>query len=163
MDRLKAIIIILLLVAMMFVPFPLFLGEKTFLAAILHHIWHCNWFHLAINCISVWLIVSRQKGYSMLAEAWGIASISYIFAATPVVGFSNILFAMSGIQAANYGKAYWKQPATWSFFVVMIAMAFFPMFSTTTHLASFGIGYLFSLTKRTIKTILNDYERILGR
>lgn len=163
MDRIKSVSIIVVLVAMMFVPFPSFLGEKTFYAALLHHLWHGNWFHLAVNCLSVWLIVTPEKKISEIVLCWFLASVSYIFATSLVVGFSNILFAMSGMQAARYGKAYWRQPATWTFLAVMLVMSFFPVFSATTHIAAFILGYLFGGIKHIIEPLLVDYERIACR
>ena len=100
---------------------------------------------------------------SEMFPAWVAASLSYVFAPGPVLGFSNILFAIAGIDAARRPRSWWTQPATITFFVTMIAMAFFPAFSAVTHIVSFLLGFLYGAVRRVLTKAFSDYGRIAGR
>lgn len=157
------IVIIVLLIAAMIAPRPEFLSHKCFLSAVSHHFWHVNIFHLAVNSLAIWLAVPPGRSTSEMLPAWIAASLSYVFAGTPALGFSNILFAIAGMDAARRSRSWWTQPATITFFVTMFAMAFFPMFSAVTHIASFVLGFLYGAVRRVLTKTLSDYGRISGR
>ena len=156
-------ILIVLLVAAMIAPRPEFLSHRSFFSAVGHHFWHVNVFHLAVNSIGIWLAVSPRRRMSEMLPAWVAASLSYVFATGPVLGFSNILFAIAGMDAARRPPSWWKQPATITFFATMLLMVFLPAFSAVTHIASFALGFLYGFVRKVLAKTLSDYGRVSGR
>lgn len=144
----------------MIAPRPEFLSQRCFLSAVLHHFWHVNVFHLAVNSIAIWLAVSPRRRMSEMFPAWAAASLSYAFAPGLVLGFSNILFALMGMDSAVRPRSWWKQPATITFFATMLLMAFLPMFSAVTHIVSFALGFVYGFVRKVLKKTLSDYGRI---
>ena len=142
------------------VPVPEWMEEGVSLrCALTHHFWHGNAFHLAANSIALlsfaWVL---PRWYRLLPAAFVAASLSIIFATRPVIGFSNIIFAMSGLCAPKV-KGYWKSHATWVFIGVMIGMLLIPRFSAMTHIASFVAGFVFGGIGETLRRTANDCRR----
>ena len=144
----------------MLAPRPEYLSRMCFLSALSHHFWHINIFHLVANSFGTWLAVSPRRCMSELLLAWIMASLSYLFATGPVIGFSNILFALMGMDSANKPKSWWTQPTTIIFFVTMVSMIFFPAFSAVTHITSFLMGFVYGSVTRAIRKTAADYGRI---
>lgn len=160
MDALKKTVILIILVTLMLVPTPGWLNDVCVLSALTHHFFHANWFHLSANSLAFWVAFPRGRRMSELILAWVLASISYAVTTDPVIGFSNILFAIAGLSAASASREYWKNPATWVFIAVMAAMAFLPMFSASTHIVAFVLGLLVGALRKNIKRATDDYKRI---
>lgn len=154
------IVLIVILIAAMIAPRPEYLSSKCLLSAVTHHFWHVNIFHLAVNSIGIWLAVSPRRSMSEMLPAWAAASLSYAFATGPVLGFSNILFAIAGMDAARRPLSWWKQPATIAFLATMLLMAFLPIFSAVTHIASFLLGFLYGAVRRVLAKTVSDYGRV---
>ena len=157
------VVLIVLFVAAMIAPRPEYLSAKCLLAAVSHHFWHVNVFHLAVNAIGTWLAVSPRRSMSEMLPAWVAASLSYVFAPGPVLGFSNILFALAGMDAARRPRSWWKQPSTIAFLATMLLMVFLPAFSAVTHIASFLLGFLCGAVRRAVAKTLSDYGRVAGK
>lgn len=155
--------LIVLLIAAALVPRPEFLAQKSIFSAVTHHFWHVNVFHLAVNSIGIWLAVSPGRRMSEMLPAWVAASLSYVFAPGPVLGFSNILFALAGMDAARRPRCWWTQPTTLAFLATMLLMVFLPAFSAYTHIASFALGFLYGAVRKAVNQTLSDYGRIARR
>ena len=91
-----------------------------------------------------------------------IGSISYCFALKPVIGFSNILYAMMGLRTPYFRSSWWKQPSVILFLIITLAMVFIPQFSATTHIASYIIGVLVAAIIRFSKDLDYDTRRAAG-
>lgn len=149
---------------MMFVPVPDCLLSMSGPAPFIHHFFHANVFHFAVNALALWLILNPKSGMPLwyLLLAYGIGCLSYFVALKPVIGFSNILFALSGLRTPSLKSGWWKQPSTITFLSMMLLMCFLPMFSATTHIASFLIGVIISSNLRYLKQLDNDARRATG-
>lgn len=142
------------------VPVPGWMDEGLSLrCALTHHFWHANVFHLAANGFALLVFAwAFPKWYRLLPAAFVAASFSTIFATQPVIGLSNIIFAMSGLCAPKV-KGYWKLHTTWIFIGVMIGMLLIPRFSAMTHIASFIAGFVFGGIGEAIRRTANDCRR----
>lgn len=158
-----AALLIALALVYALVPVPEWMGEGVSLrCALTHHFWHANVFHLAANGLALlsfaWVL---PRWYRLLPLAYLAASLSIIAATKPVVGLSNIMFAMSGLCAPMV-KGYWKRKETWTFVAVMLTMLFVPRFSATTHIASFVAGFALGHLRKTIRRTIDDCRRAGG-
>lgn len=118
---------------------------------------HANLLHLAINCLSIWVVFAPHKKDNTPALIVGliIAVLVYPFALKPVVGFSNVLYAIIGFRSPSFKSAWWRHPSVLLFLAITIAMIFIPHFSATTHMAAFALGVICSYLRRTINNYLN--------
>ena len=98
----RAIILILFLVFIL-VGCPGYLADPSvnvWLKAVSYHLFHANIFHLAANLLSVWFIFrvmpyrSDVQNAKDLAFGFIIATLAYFVAMRPVVGISNIIYAV---------------------------------------------------------------------
>ena len=145
------------------VPVPAWMREGASLrCALLHHFWHANVFHLAANSLVLlsfgWAV---RRWYGLLPWAYAAASLSVLVAARPVIGFSNIIFAMSGLCATEV-KGYWEKRETWVFIGMMAGMLFIPRLSAATHIASFAGGLALGFIRKTIRRTADDCRRAGG-
>lgn len=125
-----------------------------------HHFFHAGFWHLLVNSFSTWVLLKRfcLKEFTI---AWVIASLSYIFSPLPVIGFSNIIYALIGLRTPSFSSSWWKHPTTIVFFVATILMAFIPNISFVTHWVSLGLAIAVSALTRTIKQSIEDGARYL--
>ena len=147
----------------MLAPVPQWMGQGHVLrCALTHHFWHANAFHLAANCLALlafaWVL---PRWYRLLPAAYIAGSLSYFCALGPVIGVSNILFAMSGLCVPRI-RGYWKRPETWVFLAVMAGMLAFPRLSATTHITAFALGTVFGFVGRAIRRTADDCRRARG-
>ena len=131
--------------------------------ALMYSLFHANWWHLAVNAIAIWTIFDprRQWRLSQLWVAIGIAVLVYPLSFRPVIGFSNILYAVLGLRTPPLTSPWWKQPAVITFLVVTVAMVFIPRFSATTHIAAFVLGMAGAYIKRYWQRLMQDARRYL--
>lgn len=168
LERMRYILIGILSVVYLVAGCPEYLAGddmSLWLKACTHHIFHANIFHLAVNCLSIWVVFSpkRKDNCRTLILAFIIASLSYFIALRPVVGVSNILFASLGLRTPHFKHPWWKAKSTLIFLAVTLLMFFFPQFSAITHVSSFLCGVLVSLIIRRIKSLDHDYKRAVGK
>lgn len=159
------IIIILLLVALQAAfgaPEYLLGTEHYWLRALSYSFFHANWWHLAVNCIAIWSIfVPSRKWITLLLLAFVIAVLVYPLSFRPVIGFSNVLYAVIGLRTPSLKSRWWKQPPVILFLAITVALVFVPQFSATTHIAAFLLGVLFASVCRHSKDLFNDFRRYL--
>ena len=126
----------------------------------LHHFFHGNVFHLLVNFLSLYFIVPRAKGWHLIA-GYFIGSLSLLAAVTPVVGISNLVYAVIGVRSPSFGSWWWRHPGTKTFLIVTALMIFLPNVSAVTHIVSFVVGVLVSVSVRWYKQTSNDSARYI--
>lgn len=152
-----AIIIVLSLV-FLFIEIPDMTGVS---AAFMHHFFHGNLFHLAVNAFSIWYIYKRWDTQELIV-AYLIATASFFVAPVMPIGFSNFIYATIGLRTPPLSSAWWKNPNTIIFLAVTFIMLLLPNVSAVTHIFSFVAGVLCAACKRWIKQITNDSSRYTG-
>lgn len=156
--------IIVLLAVCYFLPKPDCLFYPEWPGHLIHHFFHANVFHYAVNALAVWSVFdprTRPEKW-LLPAAYVIASVSYCFAIMPTIGFSNILFAVAGMRTPSFKSAWWKSRNAIVFLSMMFIMFFLPMFSAITHLVSFAIGVGVSACVRLVRSLDYDTRRAKG-
>lgn len=124
----------------------------------LHHFFHGNVFHLVSNALAIWFVLKRWKWREM-AFAYTIASLSVLASPVPVMGFSNMIYALIGLRTPSLDSPWWKNPVTLVFLSVTMIMFLIPGISATTHVISLGMGVIVSSFSRWINGIRNDCRR----
>lgn len=167
----RAIILILFLIFIL-AGCPGYLADPSvnvWLKAVSYHLFHANIFHLAANLLSVWFIFRvmpyRNEAANAKDLAFGfiIATLAYFVATRPVVGISNIIYAVIGLRTPSLSHRWWRQQTTIAFLVLTVAMLLVPRLSALTHIVSFIAGTLVAMGRRKIKSLDNDYRRAAHR
>ena len=155
---------IILLTVCFFITDPHWLLEPGVPAFLLYPFFHANMAHLALNCLALWTAFNpkRQDRWRVLLIGAAISMIVYPLASRPVVGISNILYAVFGLRTPAIDHPWWKHPSTVTFFIVTLAMWPLPMFSVTTHIASFIIGAAIAALNRYNARLDYDAKRAGG-
>ena len=155
---------IILLTVCYFMTDPHWLLEPGVPAFVLYPLFHANIPHLALNCIALWAALDpRHKDRCRsLIVASIVSMLVYPLASRPVVGISNILYALFGLRTPAIDSPWWKAPSTLTFLIVTLAMWPLPMFSVTTHIASFIIGAAIAALNRYTERLDNDAKRAGG-
>lgn len=140
---------------------PHFLHHDGAHIALVHHFFHANIFHLAVNCLSLWTLFRKGVRYNVasLVFAYIIGSASWFCTSADVVGFSNIIFAIIGMRTPSLKSLWWKQPSVIMFFVITALMAILPQVSAITHIVSFLLGCIVAGVYRVFNSICRDYSR----
>lgn len=137
--------------------------------AVSYHWFHANVWHLLANCLSIWLLIrttryrSSRKVMSQFAIAFLIASVMYFTATKPVVGISNILFAIVGLRTPSFRHPWWRKPETIIFFAVTFLLLLIPQFSSVTHITSLLGGIGIAAISRTVRSLRSDVTRAIGK
>lgn len=159
----RTAIIIALIATQAIFGAPAFLlgSDGYWVRALSYSFFHAGWLHLAINCIAIWgLFAPKTKtSPSQALIAYTIAILVYPLSIRPVIGFSNILYALIGLRTPPLKNKWWRSPAVITFLVITTAMVFIPQFSATTHIAAFILGCLAAVVNRSIKNITRDARR----
>lgn len=160
MMRLSLIYLILVCVYVIPDGVEWLIGQGRGTQMFLHHFFHGNVFHLLVNCLSLYLIVPRAKNWHLVA-GYIIGSLSLLTATNPVVGFSNIVYAVIGVRSPSFDSYWWRHPGTRIFLIVTALMIFLPNVSAVTHIVSFVGGVLVSISFRWFNRIINDSARYI--
>lgn len=133
------------------------------LRAFSYSAFHANWWHLAVNCLAIWTIFSPRLNGKPLQNvaAFLIAVLVYPLSLRPVVGISNLLYAVIGLRTPSFSSRWWKSPGVIVFLVVTFLMLFIPQFSATTHIAALSCGVLLATVKRGLNSLLKDARRYI--
>lgn len=124
------------------------------------HFFHANIFHLLANSLSVYVMFRRWKPWQIVCSFF-IAVTSVAIYSSPVVGFSNVIYAMIGVKAPSFDSKWWLLPSTRVFLAVTLAMLVFPNVSAVTHIVSFVAGLLVAGAARWVNMIRNDSARYI--
>lgn len=140
---------------------PTFLHFDSGYISLVHHFFHANIFHLAVNCLSVWSLFRKNYRYSMTPLLWAflIASASWFCTSDDVVGFSNIIFALIGLRSPALSHSWWKQPSVILFLAITALMVLLPQVSAVTHIVSFVLGCIVAGVIRIVNSICSDFRR----
>lgn len=126
--------------------------------AFLYHFFHGNIFHLLANSLSLYVIVPRSKTWHLIA-AYAIASLSALLISSPIIGISNIVYALIGVRTPSFDSWWWRHPGTMIFFAVTLLMLFLPNVAGLTHIICFVAGLVISIANRTFSRIKKDVAR----
>ena len=148
------VVIIALLVALQYtfgIPEFLHGTDHYWIRALSYSFFHANWWHLAVNGIAIWTIFDPKRRFKQyqLFTGFAIAVLVYPLSFRPVIGFSNVLYAVLGLRTPSVRSSWWRQPAVIVFLAVTVALVFVPRFSATTHIAAFLLGMLGASARRS--------------
>lgn len=140
---------------------PAFLHYDHCYISLVHHFFHANIFHLAVNILSLWTLFRKgwKYGIAQLAFAYLIGTASWFCTTADVVGFSNIIFALIGLRTPSLNHSWWKQSSVILFLAITALMAFLPQVSAITHIVSFVLGCIVAGAQRVISNLSRDYSR----
>ena len=139
-------------------------GAPYIVRALAYSFFHGSWWHLAINTLAIWTVFDPKRMRRPMAElplAFLIAVAVYPLSFRPVIGFSNVLYAVLGMRTPALSNPWWKHPSVLVFLAVTIALAFIPRFSATTHIAAFLLGMCVAAFRRFRNNLLRDAGRYL--
>ena len=160
MVRFVVIGIVLLAILLMPCSTEWIVGQDIYVRMALHHFFHGNLFHLLANLFSLYFVLPYLKRWQMGA-GYAIASLSVLATATPVIGFSNLIYAFIGLRSPSFKSKWWRHSGTMVFLVVTLLMVFIPNISAVTHIVCFSAGVVVSAIVRQLKQIRDDSKRYL--
>jgi membrane associated rhomboid family serine protease len=132
------------------------------LRAATYSFFHASWWHLAVNALAIWTIYRfPPRAWRDLIVPYLIAVAVYPLALRPVLGFSNVLYAVLGLRTPPLKNAWWRQPQVLTFLAVTVALVFVPQFSATTHIAAFVVGMIDAAVQRKWRHLTRDCRRYL--
>lgn len=160
-NNIKITVIGILVTMQLLFGCPVFLHHDSGYISMVHHFFHANIFHLAVNCLSLWTLFRKDIRYSpsALVSAYLIGTASWFFTSSDVVGFSNIIFALIGLRTPSLRHAWWKQPTVILFLAITALMALLPQVSAVTHIVSFVLGCIVAGAYRVVNNLSRDYSR----
>lgn len=117
--------------------------------ALTYHFLHGNIFHLLANAICIYSVFDpRRKNVRNLPVAFAIATLVYGLTWKPIIGFSNILYAIIGLNTPSLRSEWWKSENVTTFLVVTVLMVAIPRFSAVTHIECFVLGVIIAAIRR---------------
>lgn len=118
------------------------LSEGGLSSALLYPLYHANLFHLLANGFAIYTIFSPQKKDNARALIIGyiVSVIVYPLSIRPLIGVSNILYAIIGLRTPPLSSQWWHTAPVRVFLCVTVAMVFIPQVAAITHVISFTIG-----------------------
>ena len=134
--------------------------QSKIVQMLLHPFFHGNIFHLLANALTLYLIVPRAKTWHLVA-GYALGALSLLAVSNPVIGFSNIIYAVIGVRSPSFDSYWWKHPGTHIFLAVTLAMLLLPNVSAVTHIVSFVGGVIVSVLSRWFKQIENVSARYI--
>lgn len=124
----------------------------------LYHFFHGNLFHLLANGLSLYVILPRTKKWQIVA-AYIIACIVALPISQPMLGFSNVIYALIGVKTPSFDSYWWRHSGTIIFFAITLLMLFLPNVSGISHILSFVVGVAVSVIYRFFVRINTDAAR----
>lgn len=136
-------------------------GAPFLVRALTYQFFHANILHLIVNCIAIWQVFKpvRKDNLRNLVISFIIGVAVYGLSPRPVLGISNIIFAMIGLHTPALSHPWWRQTNVRIFFVITVLMAFIPSISAITHIASFIIGAGIASLFRSVRSVQDDIKR----
>lgn len=164
MVRMILILMLAALHALVGIPDYLQGTGQYWMRALTYSFFHASWWHLAVNGIAIWTIFDPRRKVKMPQVplvAFFIAVLVYPLSFRPVIGFSNVIYAVLGLRTPPLSSPSWKQPSVIAFLIITVALLFVPRFSATTHIAAFLLGMAGAAIQRSYHNITQDARRYL--
>ena len=160
-SNLKIVLIGILVTMMLLFGCPTFLHYDDAYISLVHHFYHANIFHLAVNCLSLWALFRKGVRYSVmhLTIAYIIGTLSWFCTSADAVGFSNIIFAIVGMRTPSLKSDWWRRSNTIYFLLINLVMLILPQVSAITHIVSFSLGCFVAGAIRIFNRLNRDYRR----
>lgn len=160
-SNIRIVLIGVLTAVMLLFGCPAFLHHDDACISLVHHFFHANLFHLAVNCYSIWNLFRRGVRYSAfpLVLAFVFGTLSWFCTSADAVGFSNIIFALVGLRTPSISSGWWKGRGVITFLSVNVFMLLLPQVSAITHVVSFALGCIAAGMIRSYNRISRDYHR----
>lgn len=156
----RAIFIFVVLLVVFFIPNgkEWLLQQGDVARAFLYHFFHGNLFHLLANVLSLYVMIPHSKTWH-LASAYAIATLCAFVIPSPMIGISNVAYALIGVRSPSFDSYWWRHPGTLIFFSVTILMLFLPNISGVSHIVSFVVGAVVAIAVRWFKKMCRDGAR----
>ena len=122
--------------------------------ALAYPFFHGSWWHLAVNSLAVWTVYNPRRKFLPVRELlmpFIISFIVYPVPSRPVIGFSNVLYAVLGTRTPPLSSPWWKRTEVVVFLAVTFALLLVPRFSAVTHIISFALGMLYAGADRQVR------------
>ena len=165
MGAIRYILIAILVALYTILGIPDWVRDGSYLLrASTYSFFHASVWHLAVNSLAIWGIFRKDnlcKACRDLAISYIIAIIVFPFSVRPVIGFSNILYAVIGLRTPPLTSKWWRSSQVIVFLIVTVALVFIPRFSATTHIAAFLLGIGCAYVRRFNQSIVKDARRYL--
>lgn len=165
MGAIRYILIAILVALYAIFGIPDWIRDGDYLTrAITYSFFHASIWHLAVNSLAIWGIFRKDnlcKACRDLAVSYIIAVLVFPFSIRPVIGFSNILYAIIGLRTPPLSSKWWRTTPVIVFLIVTVAMLFIPRFSATTHIAAFILGIACAYVRRFNQSLVRDARRYL--
>lgn len=147
------------------IPAYLLDGGDSLLCAATYQFYHGNVAHLAGNMLVLWLLLARPKRLTVckacsdLVLSYLLSVLIYPLAVMPIVGMSNMIYAMCGLRTPPLSNPIWRRWPALLFLGVTAAMLAVPGVSATTHLAAFALGALCAGLRRFWNRLTDEARR----
>lgn len=153
------LIIIIVLALVWLVADSNHLLECGLQSALLYPFFHANLFHLLANSLAVYSIFTpkRTDNLRVLLIGYAISVVVYPFSFRPLIGISNMLYAIIGMRTPPFSSQWWHTSPVRVFLCVTTVMVFVPQIAALTHVISFAIGIAVAHLLRYIKS--HSHER----
>ena len=132
--------------------------QSNVVQMLLYHFFHGNIFHLLANGLSFYVIAPKTKTWQFVV-AYAISCLVALPISQPMLGFSNIIYALIGIKTPSFDSYWWRNVGTIIFFAVTLLMLFMPNVSGISHIMSFAVGVVVSIIHRFLSNIKTDAAR----
>lgn len=117
-----------------------------------YHFFHANLFHLLANSFCLYqMIRTGRAGWRGLGIAFIIASLIPIIYHEQIIGFSNILYALTGLSFLSF-----KKQTRWTFIIASALMLPFPQIAGVPHFIALCLGIAIAFVVNKLKRISND-------
>lgn len=135
------------------------------LRAVSYPLFHANVFHLTVNCIAVWSVFSPKRRHLGRDLTLGmlISALVYCTSARPLIGISDLLFAVLGMRTPALSSPWWRKPEVLVFLAVMFMMVLIPNLAGVPHIAAFVLGMAVAALARKFRSIDEEVRRAIGR
>lgn len=149
--------IVLMVASFLFIdPYRLAADTTSGVNRFLYAFAHANIIHLIINIAAYLLMVKhmiRTYGYWIFPFMASAAVVSSFGVIEPTLGFSGVLWALSGSLTAR--KEYW--PTTHiNVLIITVVTAFIPHMAWGVHAIGFVYGTLIELVRRSITNEIKE-------
>lgn len=126
----------------------------VWMRCITYHFFHANLFHLMANGFCLFqMIRTGRAGWGRLAIAFAIASVIPLVYHRYMIGFSNILYALTGLSFMSFSRK-----TRWTFILASVIMLPFPQIAGIPHFIALCLGIAISLLINKLDRIGNDIK-----